>query len=184
MEHNTIIEFLVSEAIPLFSLQLIATMFGALFGFGLVVRWDRNKKKTERRETRNMIIDSLVEEMKENLEGLNQYQMPSWNIQNGNFRGTFGLVSISAFQSTVNGGHFVMLPIELQTKLNVINQHAELFNKFMNEIIGFSSGGLPGNQLSVVTNELIRRLQEQKSQLQTKLPENITELKTLRKKEK
>ena len=67
---------------------------------------------------------------------------------------------------------------------NVIKQHAELFNKIMNEIIGFSSGGLPGNQLSVVTNELIRRLQEQKSQLQTKLPENITELKTLRKKEK
>ncbi len=121
--------------------------------------------------------------MQENLKGLNKYQMPSWNIDNGNFRGSFGLVAISAFQSTVNGGHFVMLPTKLQTGIRDIYQYCKLFNQFMNEIIGFSSGGLPGNQLSVVTNELIRRLQEQKSQLQTKLPETIKELKTLRKKE-
>jgi len=33
MEHNTIIEFLASESFSSFPLQLVATFFGALFGF-------------------------------------------------------------------------------------------------------------------------------------------------------
>jgi len=32
--------------------QLVGILIGAGVGFALVVRWDRNKKKTERKETR------------------------------------------------------------------------------------------------------------------------------------
>ena len=163
-----------------FVLQLFGTLIGAFVGFGLVISWDRKKKKTERKETRNMIIDSLIEEMKENLKGVNDYQMPTWNVNNGQFIGKFGLASISAFQSIVNGGDFVMLPTTLQTDIREIYQHVELFNKFMNEIIGFSTFNLTSNQSSTATSELLRRLQEQKSELQTKLPDTINELKRIR----
>jgi len=95
-----------SEPISSFSLQLGGTLIGAFVGFGLVIFWDRKKKKAERKERRNMIIDSLVAEMEENLEGLNNFQTPAWNVKDGQFSGRFGLVSISAFQSIVNGGGF------------------------------------------------------------------------------
>jgi len=182
MEPNPIIEFLASESTTLFILQLFGTFLGALFGFGLVITWDRRKKETERKETRNMIIDSLVAELKENLEGLNNFKMPVWNVVNGQFTGRFGLASISAFQSVISGGNFVMLPTTLQKTIIEIYQHAELFNKFMDNIIGFSTFNLTPAQASIATTEQVRRLQEQKSELQPSIPKTIKELKSLRKK--
>ena len=165
-----------SEPVSSFFLQLGGTLIGAFVGFGLVIFWDRKKKKAEKKETRNMIIDSLVAEMKENLEGLNKFQMPVWNVENGQFTGDFGLVSISAFQSIVNGGDFIMLPNTLQKPIREIYQNTDLYNKFMNEIIGFSTFNLTDIQSSTATTELIRRLQERISELQTSLPDTIKEL--------
>jgi len=171
-----------SEPVSSFVLQLVGTLIGAFVGFGLVMCWDRKKKKIEKKETRNMIIDSLVTEMQENLDGLNNFQTPTWNVNNGQFNGRFGLVSISAFQSIVNGGDFIVLPDTLQSPIREIYQNCELFNKFMNEIIGFSTFNLTGNQASIATTELLRRLEERRSELQTSIPDTITELTSLREK--
>ena len=161
--------------------SLIGTLIGAFVGFGLVILWDRSKKKTERKETRNLIIDSLIEEMEQNLSGANEYQMPTWDKNEGQFRGEFGLTSTSAFQSIVNGGDFVMLPTTLQTGVNEIYQHAELFNKFMDDIIEVKTFELPDPDRSKLATESIGRLQEQKTSLQTKIPNIVTELKSLKK---
>jgi len=180
---NSTLLFLSSEPVSSFTLQLLATLIGVFVGFGLVILLDRKKKKSEKEEKRNMIIDSLVEEMKKNFEGVNDYEMPTWDKNDVQFKGKFGLISISAFQSIVNGGDFVMLPTTLQTGIRVIYQHGELFNKFMNEIIGFSSIDLTSYpQGSIATTELIRRLREQKTELQTSLPNTIKELKLLKEK--
>jgi len=169
-----------SEPVSSFFLQLGGTLIGAFVGFGLIILWDRKKKKAERKERRNMIIDSLVAEMEENFEGLNNFQTPIWNVKNGQFTGRFGLTSISAFQSIVNGGDFIVLPNTLQEPIRTIYQNAELFNKFMNEIIGFSTFNLTGDQSSIATTELLRRLQERRSELQTSLPDTIKELRALK----
>ena len=101
-------------------------------------------------------------------------------MKNGQFTGRFGLTSISAFQSIVNGGDFIVLPNTLQEPIRTIYQNAELFNKFMNEIIGFSTFNLTGDQSSIATTELLRRLQERRSELQTSLPDTIKELRALK----
>ena len=165
-----------------FASQLVATLIGAGVAFALVVRWDRTKKKTEGKETENLIIDSLVAELKENLSGLNNFKMPTWDITKGKFNGNFGLVSAYAFQSIVNGGDFLVLPITLQKPVREIYQNTELFNKFMNEVIGFSSFQLNPNQASLEANELIRRLQDRKSALQTSIPDTITKLTSIQEK--
>jgi len=180
MEH-TIMEFLASE-FPSFSLQLIATMFGALFGFGLVMVWDRSKKKTEKDETRNLIIDSLVAELQENLEGLNNFEMPTWDKQDTKFKGRFGIASTHAFQSIVNGGDFLVLPITMQKGIREIYQNFELFNKFMDDIIHYSSFNISNLQHSEPVSELLGRLLDRKTTLQTILPDSITGLKSLKKK--
>jgi len=165
-----------------FTFSLLATLIGVFVGFGLIILLDRRKKKAERKETRNMMIDSLVAELQENLNGLNDFKMPVWNVSEGKFKGEFGLASVYAFQSIVSGGNFVLLPITLQKPIKEIYQNSELFNKFMDQIIGFSSFQLKGDEPSIETEELTRRLQERKSQLQTKIPKSIRDLKSLREK--
>jgi len=171
-----------SDPTSSFVLQLIGTLIGAFVGFGLIILWDRKKKKAERTETRNMMIDSLVKELQENLDGLNNFKMPIWNVNNGKFKGSFGLAGIYAFQSIVNGGNFVLLPIKLQEPIREIYQNSELYNVFMNEIIHFSSFHLIGNQADIEANELISRLQERVSGLQSSVPDTIRELKSLQEK--
>ena len=167
-----------AEPASSFVLQLVGTLIGAFVGFGLVIYWDRRKKKTERKETRNMMIDFLVAELQENLDGLNNFKMPTWNVSEGKFKGDFGLVSTPAFQSIVSGGHFLLLPITLQKPIREIYHNAELFNEFMKEIIRFSSFQLIGDQSSIESTELIRRLQERKSELQPSLTGIIPKLKS------
>ena len=168
-----------SEPVSSFVLQLFGTLIGAFVGFGLVISWDRKKKKTERKETRNLMIDSLVAELQENLVGLKKYQMPTWDISEGKFKGEFGIASTYAFQSIVNGGDFLMLPTTLQKHIREIYQNSELFNKFMDQIIGFSSFQLKGDEPSIEVEELKKRLEERKSELQTSIPNTIKELKSL-----
>jgi len=170
-----------SEPVSSFILQLFGTLIGAFVGFGLVISWDRKKKKTERKETRNLMIDSLVAELQENLKGLNNFKMPTWDKNDGKFYGRFDLVSTYAFQSIVSGGNFVLLPIKLQKPIRVIYQNSELYNTFMNDIIQFSSFNLNSYQQgSIVVTELKRRLQERKSELQSKIGDVITGLQTAR----
>jgi len=105
-----------------FGTQLLGTLIAVVLGFGFVMWWDRKKKKTKEKETRNLIIDSIIAELEENLEGLNNYQLPTWDKNDGQFKGNFGLAATSAFQSIVNGGDFVMLPTTLQTGVSEIYQ--------------------------------------------------------------
>jgi len=165
-----------------FSTQLLGTLIGAFVGFGLVILGDRWKKKKEKEETRNMIIDSLVAELDENRKGLDNFKMPVWNVVDGQFKGLFGLMSVYAFQSVISGGDFLVLPTPLQKGIRDIYQHSELFNKFMDDIIGFSTFNLTGEQASIATTEQTGRLQEQKSALQPKIPDAIKKLKSLKKK--
>jgi len=83
----------------------------------------------------------------------------------------------------VSGGNLGSLSIGLQKSIREIYQNSELFNKFMDDVIHYSTLNLAGNQDSIATTELINRLREQKTQLQTKLPETIKDLESLRKKE-
>ena len=127
-----------------------------------------------------MFLDTSVADMQENLQGLNNSKMSVWNVKIGHFTGWFGLTSISAFQSIVICGDFIVLPHTLQEPIRTIYQNVELFNKFMNEIIGFSTFNLTGIQASTATTELIRRLRERISELQTSLPDTIKELRALK----
>ncbi len=54
----------------------------------------------------------------------------------------------------------------------------------MDGIVGYSSFTQNALESSVETTELIRRLQEQKSALQPKIPDAIKKLKSLKKKKK
>jgi len=184
MEHNIIIEFLASETFSSFPLHLIGTLFGAFVGFWLVINRDRNKKKKEKEETRNLIIDSLVAELQENLNRLNKFLMPSWSKDDGKFKGYFELAPVYAFQSIVNGGDFLVLPIKTQTGIREIYQNCELFNKFVDDIIQYSSFNLANTLDSMAKTELRRRLLERKTTLQATIPDSIKELKTLRKRGK
>ena len=169
------------ESIP-FASHLLGTLIGASVAFALVVRWDRSKKKTERKETKNMIIDSLVAELKENLNGLNKFLMPSWSKDDGKFKGYFELAPVYAFQSIVNGGDFLVLSIKMQTGLREIYQNCELYNKFMDDVIHYSSFNLANTQDSMATEELRRRLLERKATLQESIPDAIKELTSLQEK--
>jgi len=165
-----------------FGTQLLGTLIGVVFGFGFVMWWDRKKKKTEQQETRNLIIDSLVAELEENLNGLNNWKMPTWTKEDGKFQGDFGLASVYAFQSIVSGGDFLVLPTPLQKGIRDIYQHCELFNKFMDDIIHYSSLNIANLQDSKAVGELLRRLLERKTTLQASIPDSIKELKSLKKK--
>ena len=159
-----------------FGTQLLGTLIGAFVGFGLVIWWDRKKKKTETIVIRNLMIDSLVAELEENLEGLNNFEMPTWNKDDGKFKGRFGLVSTHAFQSIVNGGDFLVLPITMQKGIREIYQNCELFNKFMDDIIHYSSFKLANLKESSAVGELTNRLEERRKELQKAIPKAITEL--------
>ena len=172
-----------SDPASSFFLQLFGTLIGAFVGFGLVMVWDRSKKKTERKETRNMIIYSLFAELQENFDGLNKFPMPTWSKEDGKFKGDFGLASVYAFQGIVNGGHFLVLPITIQKGIREIYQNCELFNKFMDDVIHYSSLNIANLQDSKATSELLGRLLERKTSLQVIIPESVSGLKSLKKKE-
>ncbi len=159
-----------------FGTQLLGTLIGAGVGFALVVRWDRSKKKTERKEAKKLMIDSLVKELEENLTGLNKFKMPVWNENYGKFKGEFGLASVYAFQSIVSGGNFGSLPIKIQKPLREIYQNSELYNTFMDDIIHYSSFKLANLKESSAVGELTNRLEERRKELQKAIPKAITEL--------
>lgn len=161
-----------------FVLQLFATLIGAGVGIGLVIWWDRRKKSTEKEETRKIVVESILEEINENHEGLKQFKMPVWNNTDGKFKGVFGLASDPAFQSTVSGGNFLLLPKQLQKDIRVIYHNFSLYNTFMTDIIGFSSHHLSGADASTQANELIRRLQERVNDLMPLLSDIIPKLKS------
>ncbi len=171
---------IVSETETSFAYQLFGILIGAFIGFVLVILGDRLKKKSERKDTKNMIIDSLVAEMQENLDVVNDLEMPTWHINDGKFKGKFELAGGYAFQSIVNGGDFLVLSITWQKPIREIYQNIQLYNKFMYEIIDFTEFQI--NRASVESSELYHRLQDKKTELRKMLPDTIKGLKSLREK--
>ena len=155
----------VANTLLSFSTQLFATLIGAFVGFGLVIFWDRRKKKQEIKNTKNSMINSITQELKENQNGLKIFKMPSWDINEGRFQGNFGLASIPAFQSAVSGGDFLLMPTEIQKPVREIYHNFELYNEFMKDIIRFSSFNYGREQASKEAYNLTGRLQERINEL-------------------
>lgn len=163
-----------------FSIQLVATLIGAFVGFGLVIWWDRKKKKGEREETKNSMLNSIFQELTENQEGLNNMaqQMPSWNKTDGRFKGDFGLASTPAFESAVSAGDFLLLSNDLQKPVREVYHNFELYNEFMKEIMRFSSFHFQDEQASIEAYNLINRLQERINILRPVLSDLLPKLKS------
>jgi len=168
------------EPVSSFTNELLGILVGAGVGFGLVIYRDWRKKKTERKDRKNLIIDSLVAEMQENLDLVNDLETPTWRVNDGKFRGKFELASDYAFQSIVNGGDFLVLEVIWQKSIREIYQSVELYNKFMDGIIEFTE--FQTNRASVESGELYNRLQYRIKELQKKLPDAIKGLKSLKEK--
>ena len=122
------------------------------------------------------MINSIIDELKENENGLKVFKMPSWNIDEGRFKGDFGLASVPAFQSAVSGGDFLLLPSNLQKPVRKIYHNFELYNEFMKDIIRFSSFNYEKEQASKESYNLIGRLQERINELRPDLSDVIPKL--------
>jgi len=170
---------MVDHIVISFSTQLLATLIGAFVGFGLVIWWDRKMRKQEIKNSKNSMINSIIQELKENQNGLKIFKMPSWDITEGRFKGNFGLASVPAFQSAVSGGDFLLLPTDIQKPVREIYHNFELYNEFMKDIIRFSSFNFEGEQASKESYNLTGRLQERVNELGSALSDVIPKLESL-----
>lgn len=148
-------------------IQFGAVLAGVGLGLAGALWHDRRKKNEVLKETRNNILNSLILELKENREGLQNFRKKrvTWDGTRAQFRGDFGLASTPAFESTVAGGNFFLLPQELQASLRVIYHNFEVFNSFMHQIMEFSRLFQPGPSVGLHAEELIRRLNERDNEL-------------------
>lgn len=137
---NAIIEFfsLTKDQLKGFIIQLIATLIGAFVGFGLVILWDRKKRKKETQQIINQTINSIVSELEATLGGIKATKVDvHWDETILHMVGNYGLAATSAFNSITHSGNFTLLPTDLQLELSELYQKIKLYNSFVFRIIEF-----------------------------------------------
>lgn len=107
------------------SVQLGATLVGALIGFGLALRYDRKKKKEDKQEAIKHIVESITEELQDitkitTEETVKFSELMQWNPTKRVLEGKTFSISTPAYDSALNSGNFLLLPTELQTRLSAV----------------------------------------------------------------
>lgn len=126
------------------SVQLLATLVGALVGFGLALKQDRKKKAEEKQETVNHLIESITEELSNIIRVTTEQDVKfddimKWDSEKHGFVGKRFLITTPAYDSAVNSGNFVLLPTDLQTRLSNIYNCIDGCKSIMEEIAKFYS---------------------------------------------
>lgn len=163
-----------------FWVQLGATIIGAFLGFWLAILWERKKNKSDLKEIRNNVIESILQEI-QNFQTLLKGRIEvGWNESDKRFIGDKLFIDVPAYKSAINSGNFLLLPSKLQTKIGeiyvTINRTNTLFgqlDKFYTIPVFTSNyGKIEADRLSVRINTFC-------SLLLQKIDELIPDLKSL-----
>lgn len=108
-----------------FSIQITATLFGALIGFALALKQDRKKKAEDKHDAILHIIEGIEEELDDIIKVTTEErakfeEIMKWDSQKHGFAGKKFLITTPAFESAVNSGDFILLPTKLQSEISGI----------------------------------------------------------------
>jgi len=146
-----------------FVYQLTATLIGAgvgvllaMLGAGKVEKW---KRENELKEIKINTLKSILDELKDNQKGLHVYENQlTWNMKETKFEGNWGEATLSAFESSVNGGNFLLIDLELQGPISTTYHAFQIWNDFMKQVIYFPTYNFPQEQIDKQAENLLYRL--------------------------
>ena len=140
------------------TIQLLSTLVGVLVGFVVAMTWDRKKKHEEIQETKNHIIDALIEELKTIQNGFSDKEKIGnmrWNGTKHEFQGSFPIMSTPAYESAINSGNFSLLSTPLQTEVGTLYLAIHCCNSLVEQILKFYTTSIfPTNYGSIEANRL------------------------------
>ena len=166
--------------------SLDSTALGSFLGFGGALLAYFVKRWLDTRTKKSHIKNSFLKELQTNLNGLDNFHYQNldkdkkikWDKSKKIFLGDFGLAEIPSFESSVNGGDFLLLDTEIQSKISKIYHNLKLYNDFMHQIIYFSVAGFTDKDASTQANKLIKYVLDRKDELRKEIPIVISSLKS------
>lgn len=92
------------------------------------ILWDVGKVIYFRINNKKSVKNSIREEIQNNVDGLKEYKLEITDIDDGWESLTMLLISRGSYDSCVNSGHFILLDIKLQSKINDFYMGITSFN--------------------------------------------------------
>jgi len=166
--------------IPL-SISIIGAFCGAYFGLRFARQWDRTKKDEENNATKKLVVENILEELRDTKNMFNDpiYKDAEWDDTNQTFKGGHISISTPVFQGLVNSGNFSLLPTSLQTKIGRVYLYMEKVIFFTNQLLTFYT--VPtGTHKNIEGRKLTLNLKTKANQLRNELDMIIPELESFK----
>lgn len=167
-----------------FGIQLLATLIGAFAGFGLVILWDRKKRKDEEKKTKFKILNSLsdeIEQIQNKMKTVDGFEPLKWIPEKQVFGGNYFTISLSSFENALYSGHLVLFSLELQEQLSHLQHSIMYYNFFLKETFTFHKAFFDDKN---VQNRHAARLIRELGTTSSEVKDDINKVVPLLKKEK
>ena len=128
-----------------FGILLVATLIGTGVGFGLVMWWDRRKKKETTNETINRIINAMLAELKQMKANYDLWPTKNqikWIVSKRGFEGEIILQSFGTYDSAKHSGNLSLLPPDLQVDLDNVNNSILSSKQVVDQILTFNTSAV------------------------------------------
>ena len=163
-----------------FIILLFATLIGTGIGVGSAIALDRKKKHNELNEQIVHIIDSITEELQDIIkltagEKIKLEELMTWNSEKRGFEGQRFTITTPAYESAIKSGGFILLPVELQSRISIVYNRIYDCQKSMNFLIKFYSTpvyvtNMANNLALNMRDNLINDIKNLKEEYETFLP--------------